>query len=225
MPGPPVPGRGVKALRDRLHRVTGDQDPTPPALLFALNFVDEFDQALLGVLSPNIRDTFGVSESTLTSLVAAAAGLVILLIVPVGVLADRHNRVRMAAVAAFFWAGFTIVTDVSGWTGVLALLFVGRFFAGLGRVMNEPVHASLLADYYAPASHGRVFSVHRMANPIGLLSILLGGTLAEVFGWQLSFVLVALPTFVVVAFLSRLHEPVRGASTVSYTHLTLPTKA
>ena len=196
----------------RLERVTGGENPVPLAVLFALNFVDEFDQALFGALAPNIRDTFDVSETTLTTLVAVAASLVILLIVPVGVMADRYNRVRMAGVAAFFWACFTVVTGVSGWIHVFALLFVARFFAGLGRVMNEPVHASLLADYYPPATHGRVFSLHRMANPLGFLSILLGGTLAEVFGWELTYILVALPTFAVVGFLSRMTEPIRGAS-------------
>jgi MFS family permease len=196
----------------RLERVTGGENTVPLGVLFALNFVDEFDQALFGALAPNIRDTFDVSETTLTTLVAVAASLVILLIVPVGVMADRHNRVRMAGVAAFFWGCFTVLTGVSGWVGVIGLLFVSRFFAGLGRVMNEPVHASLLADYYPPATHGRVFSLHRMANPLGFLSILLGGTLAELFGWQLTYVLVALPTFAVVGLLSRMEEPVRGAS-------------
>jgi MFS family permease len=204
-----VPMLGFKR---RLERVTGGADTTPLALLFALNFVDEFDQALFGVLAPNIRDTFDISETTLTSMVAVAIGLVVLLIVPVGVMADRYNRVRMATVAAFFWSVFTIVSGLSGWLEILALLGIGRFFAGLGRVMNEPVHVSLLADYYEPSTHGRVFSLHRMANPLGFLSILIGGTLAELFGWELTMILIALPTFVVVAFVSRMQEPVRGAS-------------
>jgi MFS family permease len=199
-------------FRRRLEQVTGGADTTPLALLFALNFVDEFDQALFGVLAPNIRDTFDISETTLTSIAAAAIGLVVLLIVPVGVLADRYNRVRLATVAAFFWATFTIVSGLSGWLEIIVLLGIGRFFAGLGRVMNEPVHVSLLADYYEPSTHGRVFSLHRMANPLGFLSILVGGTLAELFGWELTMVLIALPTFVVVAFVSRMQEPVRGAS-------------
>jgi branched-chain amino acid transport system ATP-binding protein len=202
----------VRRLQERLEEVTGGASVVPLVLLFLLNFVDEFDQALFGVLAPNIRDTFDMTEPQLISLAAISGALVIILIVPIGVAADRRDRVKMATLAAFIWGVFTIGTGVAGWIGVVAVLFMTRFFAGLGRVMNEPVHASLLADYYDPRVHGRVFSVHRLANPIGLLSVLIGGSLAAVFGWQLTFVLIAIPTFVVVAFVNRLKEPVRGAS-------------
>ena len=202
----------MKRLQRRLDTITGGENTFPLALLFLLNFVDEFDQALFGVLAPNIRDTFDISEAALTQLAALTGGLVILLIVPVGVLADRRNRVKMAAAAAFVWSGFTILSGLSGWVGAIGLLALARFGAGLGRVMNEPVHASLLADYYPPSTHGRIFGAHRLANPLGLLSVLIGGTLAAIFGWELTFVLIALPTFVVVAFVSRLDEPPRGAS-------------
>ena len=202
----------MTGLRERLEKVTGGASIVPLVLLFLLNFVDEFDQALFGVLAPNIRDTFDMTEPQLISLAAISGALVIILIVPIGVAADRRDRIKMATLAAFIWGLFTIGTGIAGWIGAVAVLFMTRFFAGLGRVMNEPVHASLLADYYDPKVHGRVFSVHRLANPIGLLSVLIGGSLAAVFGWQLTFVLIAIPTFVVVAFVNRLTEPVRGAS-------------
>ena len=202
----------MNRLRARLEEVTGGASIVPLVLLFLLNFVDEFDQALFGVLAPNIRDTFNMTEPELISLAAISGALVIILIVPIGVAADRRDRIKMATLAAFIWGLFTIGTGVAGWIGAVAVLFMTRFFAGLGRVMNEPVHASLLADYYDPKVHGRIFSVHRLANPIGLLSVLIGGSLAAVFGWQFTFVLIAIPTFVVVAFVNRLKEPVRGAS-------------
>ena len=207
-PAAPPPG----GFRGRLAKVTGGDTTTPLLLLFALNLVDEFDQVTFGVLAPEIRDTFGTSEATITTLAAFAGALVILLIVPVGVLADRYNRVHMSAAAAFAWGTMSILTGLSGFTGVLALLFVARFGAGLGRVMNEPVHASLLADYYPPSSHGRIFSFHQMANPIGLMLVLAGGLLADVFGWRLTFLLLSIPTFIIVAFVTRLKEPIRGAS-------------
>jgi branched-chain amino acid transport system ATP-binding protein len=202
----------VLSVRSRFDDAAGEQDVTPLAVLFALNAVDELDQVTFGVVAPEIRDTFGVSETTITSIAAAAAALVIMLVVPIGVLADRHNRVRMTLLAATAWGTMTIGTGLSGYTGVLGLLVLARIGAGLGRVMNEPVHASLLADYYAPVNHGRVFSLHRMASPIGLMLVLGCGALADVVGWRLGFVLLALPTLVTLLFVSRLREPSRGAS-------------
>jgi MFS family permease len=181
-------------------------------VLFLLNMVDELDQITFGAVAPNIRDTFELSEQSVTTIAAIAASLVIALIVPIGVWADRHDRVRMSALAALAWGSMTVLTGVAGYLSALPLLFVSRLGAGLGRVMNEPVHASLLADYYEPVHHGKVFSLHRMASPIGLMLVLPCSALADVVGWRLCFILLAVPTLVIVLFVSRLEEPDRGAS-------------
>jgi ABC-type branched-subunit amino acid transport system ATPase component/predicted MFS family arabinose efflux permease len=196
-------------VRRRLEEVTGGAAATPLALLFFLNLVDEFDQAALGILAPEIRNTFGLSDADLTSIVSATAALVLLLVVPVGALADRMSRVRLTLVAAIAWSTMSVLTGLAPTIAVFAL---ARFGSGLGRVINEPVHASLLADYYPSASHGRVFSVHRMANPLALILVLISGILAETVGWRATFALLAVPTFITLAFVARLDDPPRGAS-------------
>ncbi|MFZ6005206.1 MAG: MFS transporter [Actinomycetota bacterium] len=196
----------------RLMAATGGASALPLVVLFALNMVDELDQVTFGVVAPNIRDTFGTSEQAITSIAGITGAIVIMLAVPVGVLADRYNRVKMAGLAALAWGAMGVFTGISGFIGAIGLLVLARFGAGLGRLMNEPVHVGLLADYYEPVQHGKIFSVHRMANPIGGLFVLLGGVLADIFGWRIGFMLLAVPTVVAVMFLSRLKEPVRGAS-------------
>ena len=202
----------MKRLRTWLTDVTGGAPLTPLLVLFTLNSVDELDQVTFGIVAPEIRDTFGVSETTVTSIGALAAATVIMLVVPVGFLADRTKRVRLVSLAALAWGSMTILTGLSGFVGAIGLLFLARFGAGLGRVMNEPVHVSLIGDYYPPATHGRVFSVHRMANPIGSMFVLGCGALADLFGWRVAFMLLSIPTVIAAVLLSRLEEPVRGAS-------------
>src|SRR5687767_15334023 len=138
----------MSALRERLEKRTGGVSPFPLLLLFALNLVDEFDQVLFGVAAPEIGETFDLSDATVIAIATVAAALVIMLIVPIGVLADRRNRVKMTGLAAMAWGSMTVMTGVAGFLTFLPLLILARFGAGLGRVMNEPVHASLLADYY-----------------------------------------------------------------------------
>ncbi len=196
----------------RLMAVTGGASAVPLIVLFALNMVDELDQVTFGVVAPNIRDTFGTSEQTITAIAGITGAIVIMLAVPIGVLADRFNRVKMAGIAALAWGVMGAFTGISGFIGAIGLLVLARFGAGIGRLMNEPVHVGLLADYYDPIQHGKIFSVHRMANPIGGLFVLLGGVLADIFGWRFGFMLMAVPTVIAVMFLSRLKEPVRGAS-------------
>ena len=202
----------MKGPRRLLREAVGDEPSLPLLVLFLLNMVDELDQVTYGVVAPNIRDTFHVAESTVVTVGALSAALVIMLVVPVGYYADRRNRVHMVSLAALAWGSMTLLTGLSGFVGAFGLLVLARFGAGLGRVMNEPVHVSLLADYYPPMQHGRVYSLHRSANAIGGGLVLLCALLADLVGWRLGFMLLAVPTFIAWTLLSRLREPVRGAS-------------
>jgi branched-chain amino acid transport system ATP-binding protein len=202
----------IKGPRKLVEEATGDSAKLPLLVLFLLNMVDELDQVTYGIVAPEIRDTFGVKESTIVAVGSLAAALVIMLVVPVGYRADRHNRVRMVSVAALAWGSMTVLTGLSGFVGAFGLLILARFGAGLGRVMNEPVHVSLLADYYPPVQHGRIYSLHRSANAIGGGLVLLCALLADIVGWRVGFMLLAIPTFIAWTLLTRLHEPVRGAS-------------
>jgi ABC-type branched-subunit amino acid transport system ATPase component/dipeptide/tripeptide permease len=202
----------MTGLRARLKAATGGAAALPLGVLFILNVVDELDQVTYGIVAPEIRDTFGVSEAAIVAIGSLSSALVIMLVVPVGFLADRLNRTRMVAIAALLWGSMTVLTGLSGFVGAIGLLVLARFGAGLGRVMNEPVHVSLLADHYAPAQHGKVYSLHRSANAIGAMLVLLCGALADVVGWRVGFVLLSIPTFLAFLLVSRLREPVRGAS-------------
>ncbi len=203
----PVTEPGVRGY---LGRLTGGAPALPLLLLFLLNLLDELDQVLYGVVAPEIGETFEIADSTVIAVSTISGALVIMLTVPIGILADRQNRVKMTTVAALGWATMSIFTGIAGFLIVLPLLFAARFGSGLGRVMNEPVHASLLADYYPAHTHGRVFSFHRQGNPIGLILAVGAGLTADLVGWRLTFVLVAAPTFVAILFISKLREPLRG---------------
>jgi ABC-type branched-subunit amino acid transport system ATPase component/predicted MFS family arabinose efflux permease len=196
-------------LRERLHRMTDGAAAMPLVVVFLLNVVDEFDQVAFGVLAPNIRDDFGLTDQQFVALVSLTAAFVILLIVPVSYLADRVKRVRMAFVAGLLWSIMAVVT---GLAPTLVVLILARFGAGLGRVMNEPVHASLLADYYPPSTHGHVFAFHRLGSPIGTVMVLGAGLAAQLFGWRTAFVMLAIPTWILLVFVLRLKEPVRGTT-------------
>ena len=196
-------------MRRRLVAATGGVSAAPLLVLFALNLVDEFDRVAFGVLSPEIRDTFGLSDSGIVAVGSIAGVTSLLAALPIGVLADRVRRVRLAAVGAATWGSFTILTALSPSTAVLT---VARMGAGIGRIVNEPVHASLLTDFYPPTHHPRVFAMHRLANPIGLGSALVIGLLATYFDWRWVFASLCIPTFLLLPFLLRLREPVRGES-------------
>ena len=123
----------------------------PLGVLFALNVVDELDRVALTVLAPNVRDAFGLSTAGLTA-IATIGGLMSLLVaLPLAALADRRSRTRIAAVTGLIWGGFAAATGFAVNTATLVLARIG---AGSGKASVEPVHPSLLADYYPVASRG-----------------------------------------------------------------------
>jgi branched-chain amino acid transport system ATP-binding protein len=197
-------------LRDRLTAgLTGGAPLYPLIVLFGLNAVDELDRAALNVLTPEIRDHFGLSLSGVLALVALVEVGAIVLGLPLAFWADRRSRVRIATAGATLWGGFSLLT---GLAPSLAVLAVARAGAGMGRAVNTPTHFSLLADYYPTTVRPKVYGVHRSANSTGqILGPLLGGTLALVLGWRAPFVLFAVPTAVFIFLALRLREPVRGA--------------
>ncbi len=189
-------------------RTTAGAPLFPLVVLFGLNAVDELDRTAFGVLLPDIRDDFHLNTSGILTVVALAALASLLVAVPVGFYADRLRRVRIAALGATAWGGFSILTGLATnvWT-----LGVARAGSGLGRGINDPVHNSLLADYYDIPVRPRIYSIHRIANAVGQFAgPLLGGLLAFWFDWRVPFFVFAVPTAVFVVLATRLREPKRG---------------
>jgi ABC-type branched-subunit amino acid transport system ATPase component/predicted MFS family arabinose efflux permease len=205
-PSAPAPGNWFARWCDR---TTGGAALFPLVVLFGLNAVDELGRYAFGVLLPNIRDDFGVSTQGILTVVAFAliGGLVLAL--PIGFLADRLNRVYLVVIAGILLGTFTILTAVAV---SVVMLAIARAGSELGRGFNDPVHNSLIPDYYDVGVRPRVYAVHRSANSVGqALGPLLGGILAFFFGWRAPFLFFAIPITIFVILALRLRDPVRGA--------------
>ena len=180
----------------------------PLIILFGLNAVDELDRTVFGVLGPEIRDHFGLNNQGYLTLIALTALGGLLLEVPLAYYADRLNRARIAVFGAAAWSVFGLVTGLS--TTIL-MLVIARTGAGMGRAVVGPTHNSLIADYYPTEVRADVFGFHRLANAVGaFLGAVVGGLLAEAFGWRVPFFVFVIPSVVFVVLGLRLREPGRG---------------
>ena len=195
--------------RRSMQQIVGDGAIYPILVLFALNAVDELDRTGFGILLPNIRDHFGMSDSGILALVALTTFGALLLQVPIAIAADRGNRVRLAIMGALAWGVFSFATGLATTVWMLVLVRSG---GGIGRAVNDPTHGSLLSDYYSVDRRPAVFSFHRGANAVGsFIGPLFAGYLAANWGWRAPFFVYAIPTVVIVFFALRLREPIRGA--------------
>ena len=132
--------------------------------------------------------------------------------VPLGYLADRTRRTYLVTVCSLLFAAFAFATGLvrNAWQ-----LAVTRVLTGIGKSNTLPVHNSLLADAYPIPGRGRVFAIHNLANPVGLLiGPVLAGAIASAAGgdagWRWAFMVLALPVVVLAFIALRLPEPQRG---------------
>ncbi|HVM54436.1 MAG TPA: MFS transporter [Acidimicrobiales bacterium] len=191
-------------LRETLRR----HGALPLALLTILNVVDELDRVAIVTLGPEIQRSFDLSDAALGAVAGLGGLLTVAASVPLAVLADRRRRIPLVTASALLWAAFTGLT---GAARNVVMLVIARLLSGLGKGAIEPVHTSLLADWYPVESRGRVLAVHRAANPIGaVIGPLLAGGIGALFGWRWAFV-AAVPLTVIPALAAlALREPRRG---------------
>ncbi len=192
-----------------LKKATAGYSLLPLGLLFTLNFVDEFDRIAFAALTPEIRDAFDLSDTGITAVAAVTSVFALLAALPLGILADRFNRVKISIAAGFLWG---IAAVATGLVWAVPLLYLVRFLSGVGRITNEVVHPSLLSDYYPAKSHPQVYGTHRLANAAAPIAGPIAGVIAGAVSWEAAFFVLAIPTAFALVGSFRLREPNRGES-------------
>ncbi len=193
---------------NRISDLGGGVTLFPLGVLFGIELLDQATQSAFNVLTPNIRDAFGLTNAGILLIVAIAGAAALLCTLPVAVLADRVNRVRIALIGALVGAAFSIGLGASQGVVVATIMLVG---VSMGQAVIFPTHNSLLADYYPVPARPRIYSAHRSGISIGaIVGVLLGAGLASGWSWRAPFFFFAVPIVIVVVIGLRLREPARG---------------
>src|SRR5262249_52824795 len=88
-----------------------------------------------------------------------------------------------------------------------------RSLLGIGEATYGIIAPTVLVDLFSRDQRSRVLSYFYLAMPVGsALGIVLGGNIAERYGWRNAFFLVGLPGLVAGLGAFFLPEPIRGAS-------------
>jgi len=210
-PSAPIGPRVRAAIRHPSHwlgDITGGGPVYALLILFGLNTVTQMNDTSFGILLPNIRDAFHLSNAGILSVVAVAAVVGLALQVPIAQAADRHNRVRLMLLGATIFAGFVFGTGLAIAAWMLVLMQSG---AGIGKATVGPTHNPLIADWYPINSRPRVYSFYFGSNAVGaFLGPILAGLLAAWLGWRAPFIVLSVPVVILVLLGLRLREPSRG---------------
>jgi ABC-type branched-subunit amino acid transport system ATPase component len=194
--------------RSKISQLGGGASLFPLGVLVAIQLLDQATQSAFNVLTPNVRDAFHLTNAGILLIVALAGAAGLACTLPVAVLADRMNRVRIALIGALIGAAFSIGLGLSYSVVMVTIMLIGVY---MGQAVIFPTHNSLLADYYSVPARPRIYSSHRAGYSVGVIGgVLIGAGLATLFSWRTPFLVFAVPIIVVVLIGTRLREPARG---------------
>lgn len=186
-------------------------------LVYILNFVD---RQLLSVVGPELKPELGINDTLFGLLTGAGFAVVYTLIgIPVARIAERHHRVWLMTGCVALWSLMTALCGLSreitiaGITiGAVWVLFACRIGVGIGESGCTPPATSLISDYYPPSKRSTAMGYYAMGVTLGAAAAnLIGGPVAEHFGWRMAFFVVGLPGLLVALLLKlTVKEPPRG---------------
>ena len=138
-----------------------------PLLLLALVTAIGFTVlGSFGVVQEDAKAELGLSDTALGLIqgLGAAAPMVVFSI-PIGVLVDRYNRVRLMIALAAIWTLGTLLTALAG--GV-PMLVVARMLTGIGSTGALTAALSLCADLCPPDQRGRAMLIVNLGKALGI---------------------------------------------------------
>lgn len=177
------------------------------AVLFLVSTSNVVDRQIITVLIEPIKSEFGVSDTMIGLLTGLSFALFyVSLGIPIARLADRKNRKVIIGVCMAVWSVFTVLCGAaqSFWQLVLARIGVGAGEAGA-----IPPAQSLLADYIPPERRSLALAIFFLSAAAGnVLGLIVGGYIADAYGWRWAFVVVGAPGLSLVVITTLfLHEP------------------
>lgn len=197
-------------LRQRLQDAVGGAVRLRVILLLAAVLaLTSADQATVGAIAGQLRDSLGIDNTDIGLLVSASGAVGVLTVLPFGWLADRTNRVRLLVASIVVWSAAMLASSAAQSFGSLLLtrLALGVVIAAAG-----PVVASMIGDLFEPAERGRIYGFILTGELLGAgFGLLVSGEVAALWTWRASFWLLAALGFA-LAFAVRtlLSEPARG---------------
>jgi predicted MFS family arabinose efflux permease len=161
------------------------------AIVFTLMVVDYVDRQVVVSMFPHLKAQWGLSDGQLGALVSIVSITVAFGTLPLSLLADRWSRVKSIFLMALVWSTSTIACAyASSYTSLLA----ARSFVGLGEAAYGSAGAALLASLFPLRMRSTVLGAFLAAGLIGsVLGVVIGGVIAEHWGWQAGFGVVGVP--------------------------------
>jgi MFS family permease len=164
-------------------------------LLFLLYMFDYMDRQVIVSLFPYLKADWGLSDMQCGSLVSAVYWSILLLAFPVSILIDRWSRKNSIGIMAILWSAATLSC---AFTHNFTQLFITRTAIGIGEAGYAPGGTALISASFPQRMRAQMMGIWNASIPLGsALGIVIGGFVAQYWGWRYAFGIVALPGLVI----------------------------
>ncbi len=177
-------------------------------VLLIINILNYTDRSVLSTVLPAIQKDFHLTDLQLGWLSSSFLLIYGLTTLPLGMWADKGVRKNIVAICVTLWS---LATALGGFTRNFVQLFLTRSVLGIGEAGYAPASLSLIGDLFPKAERGRMLSIWSTGNLFGTaLGLIIGGHVAQAYGWRWAFYIVGIPGLIVAFLIWRATEPKRG---------------
>ena len=167
------------------------------SITYTLSFID---RQIINILAEPIKHDLHLADWQMGAMTGLAFALLYTILgIPIARLSERGNRSFIVASALALWSCFTIL---SGLAHNFIHLLLARIGVGVGEAGCTPPAHSLITDITPREKRSSALAFYSMGVPIGtLLGMVLGGVVAELYGWRVAFVVVGAPGILLAALM------------------------
>lgn len=179
--------------------------------IFSVHYVD---RSVMSVVIEPIKAEFGASDAAMGILTGLAHSTALsIMVLPMGWLADRVNRVRLVSAVAIVWS---LLTALGFWASSYTSLLLMRIGVGAAEAGGPPASVSIIADRFDGKELPTAMGIYYIAMAVGTGSIFLfGGYVAQHFGWRAVFLIAGVPGILLgLLLLFTVREPARPTATI-----------
>ncbi len=174
------------------------------SLLFLLYMFDYMDRQVVVSLFPYLKSDWGLTDMQCGALVSAVYWSILIFSLPVSLLIDRWSRKNCIGFMAVLWS---IATATCAFTRSFGQLFAARTAIGIGEAGYAPGGTAMISALFPQEKRAQIMGLWNASIPLGsALGVVLGGVIAQYWGWRHAFGVVALPGLVLAVLFFRVKD-------------------